>query len=323
MKSTHKVQRYDYSKTSKDQLEYYGLHKKNNRLHVDTKRFKKIGEELGITEFWNDNMSENRNIPYLIPIKEHADDYSINIFREIIDNLKYDWQNEYIPAIKAIKTPEQVGDEVRTDKMMTSSNADDIDDAKTMGTMYAIERSKKYNEVIGSIYYQYIQKVATECDRAFALVFSKKGSKEKDFSYTILEKECSRLAMGDKRKTLKSIKEADAYLSLNKINNFLKHSTLRSYQDLEKYYSDFLTNNKKSYSNGSYAGDWLNIKPDYLDTLFAKLLVFFEDFSNVFFKEDIEESKWNYDDYFYNAFNEMKNPEIYFGIYDKYGNFLI
>lgn len=61
MKSTHKTQRFNYSKIDekedpREYWEYFGLHPKHGRIHVDTKRFKKIMNQDGTTEFLYDGM---------------------------------------------------------------------------------------------------------------------------------------------------------------------------------------------------------------------------------------------------------------------------
>ena len=59
MKSTHKVERFDYSKIeSRDDMRYFGIHPKSGRIHIDTKRYRKILEEDGITEFLPEEIFE-------------------------------------------------------------------------------------------------------------------------------------------------------------------------------------------------------------------------------------------------------------------------
>ena len=63
-----------------------------------------------------------------------------------------------------------------------------------------------------------------------------------------------------------------------------------------------------------YAGDWIIIKPDYIDKLFDKLIIFFEDYCSIILKENIKEADWNYDDYFRDAFKVFQFPNAYYGI---------
>jgi hypothetical protein len=43
-------------------------------------------------------------------------------------------------------------------------------------------------------------------------------------------------------------------------------------------------------------------------------LTFFRDFCNKFVNESEDDAKWNYDEYFIDAFNNLKEPYDYFGI---------
>lgn len=63
-----------------------------------------------------------------------------------------------------------------------------------------------------------------------------------------------------------------------------------------------------------FAGDWIILKENYIDTLLDKLVEFFEDYCVNYLAENIENSSWNYDDYFWNALKEMRDPYEYFGI---------
>lgn len=70
---------------------------------------------------------------------------------------------------------------------------------------------------------------------------------------------------------------------------------------------------KFEYENGMYAGDWLILKEGFLDKSFKKVITFFEQYCEKVLGEDLEESKWNYDDYFKDAVSAMKCPQDYFG----------
>lgn len=62
-----------------------------------------------------------------------------------------------------------------------------------------------------------------------------------------------------------------------------------------------------------YAGDWIIIKADYIDNLFLKLELFFEDYCKIILGENIDEAEWNYDDYFRKAYTNFIYPDDYFG----------
>ena len=117
---------------------------------------------------------------------------------------------------------------------------------------------------------------------------------------------------------LNNLKGYNAYNLLHKINNFLKHNTIDAYNGLKKEYPKNVCSvenktAKSQYENGMFAGDWIIIKDGYIDKLFKKLIEFFEDYCNKFLGEDLEESKWNYDDYFKDVYKKVKNLDSYFG----------
>lgn len=65
MKSTHKVERFDYSKyesnpswdsDSLKEYEFWGVHPKSGRIHIDTKRYAKVCEMIGIKDFMPEGM---------------------------------------------------------------------------------------------------------------------------------------------------------------------------------------------------------------------------------------------------------------------------
>ena len=65
---------------------------------------------------------------------------------------------------------------------------------------------------------------------------------------------------------------------------------------------------KEEYQNGMFAGGWIILKENYIDSIFDSLIKFFEDYCKQFVKEDIERANWDYDGYFIDAFNQMKYP---------------
>ena len=96
MKSTHKVERFDYSKYESNpswdsdflkEYEFWGVHPKSGRIHIDTKRYAKACEMIGIKDFMPEGMFDNRSTPYFIPKKKHKHDYIINIFNDLLNDI--------------------------------------------------------------------------------------------------------------------------------------------------------------------------------------------------------------------------------------------
>lgn len=88
----------------------------------------KPAKKIGITDFLPDGMFANRHTPYFVPTKIKRYDYAINIFRDLINELRNDWFQEYKPVLAKIKTPQEVSESIRLNEMMFTSDPDDLDE---------------------------------------------------------------------------------------------------------------------------------------------------------------------------------------------------
>lgn len=329
MKSTHKVVRFDYSKFESkeptwehdvlEQYEFWGFHPKKGRLHIDTKRYKKACESVGITDFLPSGLFEQRNTVYYIPSKVSRYDYKINLFRDLIDGLRNDWNNEYKPLLSKIRNPKEVEDAYRTEALMYTGDSDDYDEIDIEAKIAGLKREPKYVQVIQSLYCQFIQKVATEIDRYTLIFMVECGWKGTDFDTKSFKSFSYGLLNGKEKTCFGDLKRFNAYTLLHKLNNFLKHNSIESYETLKKLYPKNVASVEngmasKPYENGMFAGDWIVVKPNYIDDLLGKLIEFFEDYCRAYLSEDPNRSRWDYDGYFYDAYRQMKYPREYLGV---------
>ena len=320
MKSTHKVERFDYSKIeSRDDMRYFGIHPKSGRIRIDTKRYRKILEEEGITEFLPEELFENRRTPYFIPTAHKRSDYKFNIFKDLINDFRNEWEEEYRPLFRYIKSPTDIFNTARTNGIMVTSCADDIDEIECEAHISAFRRKRKYEHVIQSLYCAFISKLSTEIDRITLVVIMELGYKSNDYDFNSFVKFSDGLQSNKKGKRIQDLKRYNAYNLLHKINNFLKHNTVKSYNDLKKWYPNSvasiengLTNVK--YQNGMFAGNWIILKEGYIDGLFDELIEFFKDYCSEYLKEDVSRAEWDYDDYFRSVYNRIKDLTVYWGI---------
>ena len=328
MKSTHKVERFDYSKYESNpswdsdslrEYQFWGLHPKSGRIHIDTKRYSKACEMIGIKDFMPEGMFVNRSTPYFIPAKQHKYDYIINVFNDFINAFQRDWELEYKPIFKMIKTPKEVYENTRLSQLAYTSNVDDLEDIEFNSHMSSIRREKKYLQVVQSLYCQFINKLAIETERIMLIAMCQLGYTDKYYDFKSFLEFSDKLTKARQGKKVDELENYDAYNMLNKINNFLKHNSISSYNKLKKKYPNNVASKEKGtakieYENGMYAGDWIIIKDGYIDDLLKELREFFTAYCKEIVKENVDDAKWNHDDYFINAFNEMKYPAKYFGI---------
>ena len=320
MKRTHKVERFDYSKDlTRDDMQFFGIHPKSGRLHIDTKRYKMVLEYDGATEFLPDGLFKNRNTVYFIPQYKSRYDYKYNIFRDMIDNLKKEWQEEYKPLFQFIKTPKNVYEDARLGGIAYALTSDDIEDVNERAFIKSAKRQYQYQHVYKSLYCSFISKITSEVDRIVLNVLIEAGYKEDDYNYGVFLHVSEGIQNDKKGIKIEHLKNYNDFNKLHKINNFIKHNTVRSYEELKRYFPKNVASvengmSKKPYENGMYACNWIIVDYNYIDELLDNLIYFFEDYCKEFLKEKTDEADWNYDDYFRNAFYTIKDLDQYWGL---------
>jgi len=311
MKSTHKTIRFDYSKIiGEEDRRYWGIHTVKGRLHIDTKRYKKMCEKAYESRFIPDGLFKNRSTPYFIPTRVHECDFVVNKIIILINELKNDWFSEYKNAIKAIETPDKTEEKTRLNELMYTCNSADLDEISLDAFFAGVKRMNKYNQIVNSLYYQFVQKVCTEVERYMLLVSTELGYKSNKFDITCFVNFSDGLLKDKKGTKIEKLENYDEFKSLWLVNNFLKHNSVEAYNKLKKNYPHYVhplkgEDSSIKYENGMYAGNWINIESKYIDNIFDKLIVFFKDYCRVFVKEDVEKASWDYDDYFENAYREL------------------
>ena len=301
-------------------MEFWGFSiNKDDRLQIDINKYRSACESVDILDFLPKKLLEKDTSKPFIPQRKSKYDYTINIFDDMLNEFARDWNLEFKPIFEMIKTPKEVYDNTRLDAIAYTSSSDDLEDIEFGALMSSLKREKKYRNVIQSLYCQFITKLATEVDRIMLTVMCKLGYKSDDYSFISFAKFTDGLAGDRKGIKIRDLKKYNAFNMLHKINNFLKHNTISSYQDLKTYYPNNVASIEKGtanieYENGMFAGDWIIIKEDYIDNLIDSLRIFFRDYCDKFVKENADDANWNHDTYFWEAYYNLRDPLEYFGI---------
>ena len=328
MKSQNNVERFDYSKYESEpnwdsqclkDREYWGIHTtKDGRTLIDVDRYEQTCKQIGITDWLPEQLLKNKE-KYYIPSKKEKYDYIVNLFYDLLNEFKTDWEEEFKPIFSKILTPGKVYEKNRLGSLMFTSCSDDFDEIEFEAMMASMRRQPKYCHVIQSLYCQFITKLATETDRIMLTAMCKLGYKGIDYDFRSFAKFTDGLAGDRYGVQIRDLDKFNAYNMLHKINNFLKHNTIASYNDLKKFYPDNVASIENGtatipYENGMFAGDWIIIKEGYIDDLIKKLNKFFKSYCQTYVKENVDNASWDYDDYFEVAFNNLKNPHEYYGV---------
>jgi len=115
---------------------------------------------------------------------------------------------------------------------------------------------RKIASILKSFFFQYIQKIAVEVERAMLIVCSDYIGDERfsirkfyDFSDKFVK---------ESEAIIRELPKFKAFDLLLTMNNFLKHNSISAYKELKEYYPkniDFRA--KTPYENGMYAGDFI------------------------------------------------------------------
>lgn len=303
MKKTSYSITKDYSKYKYTDLEYYGLFYKNDKLRIDSKRYKKFFD-------LPDNLIEHRNSVYYSPSKIHRHDYFCNKFSDLLCSLKTLWLQEFRNAIEAIKTPKQIEDDVRLSYI--SDGIADYEEASILGTYAKMKRINKYYFVIKSLYAQFFHQMMSQIDALSLEICVVNGYKERDFS----REKFDVFIQGKQEKNSLSFldyKNYDIYNKAYKVWNFLKHNSLKAYSQLKGKYPEMIYDPESEYSNGNSAISVLKIDEKFILFVLDNLHLFFDEVCERGFKENPLRASWDYDDYFVDTVKQyIKN------IYDPF-----
>lgn len=290
MKKSSKTIRKDYTKLENeyDNRGHYGLFIKSGRVKLDTKRYKKFFK-------LPDNKIEHRKSVYYTPSRIRKYDYLSNIFSDKLLQLKRLWINEFSKAIDIIKTPKQVEDDVRISNLM--DGVLDYDEAGMTGLFAGIKRQNQYRFVIKSIYAQFFQQMMAEINALSLRVMVSQGYKSEDFS----KKAFDIFIQGKQKSNQIQFPDFDNYYIFDRaylVWNFLKHNSLRSYDELKRKYPEMIYDPNNNYKNGDLALTVLKIDERYILDCLDNLHKFFDEVCERGFDENVKDAKWDYDDYF-------------------------
>ncbi len=306
MKKNSKSFGKDYSKLDEnncvDQYDYYGLILKDNRVKIDTKRYKKF--------FTIPNSKiEIRHSVYYLPSHIHRNEYKCNMFRDLMSYFKSLWYKEFKEYIDSIKTPKQIEDKIRTSLVVDGTS--DFEDASEKAFIAAAKRSGKYKTIVKMLYAQFYHQFMSAVDAQCLTLITSCGYKLNDYSKKQFDSYIQGL-QGDKALPFKKYNNYKFFNKPFLVWNFLKHNSIRSYDDLKREYPEMIWDPDNKYKNGDSALTVLKLDEKYLIETLDTMYLFFDELCERTFDENSSDAQWDYDDYFYNnvkeRIEEITNP---------------
>lgn len=292
MKKKSKVIGKDYSKLDNAnafaRFDYYGLILSDNRVKVDTKRYKKFFE-IPNTKI------EHRHSVYYLPTKQHRADYKCNWFRDLLSEYKRLWFSEYKSFIDSIKTPKQIEDSARLAYL--SDGILEYDEANEKALITGAKRSRDYKVIVKSLYAQFFHQLMSSIDALCLKMLTACGYKEEDYTKKQFDIYIQGL-QGDNAISFKKYENYAVYDRAFTVWNFLKHNSLKSYKILKQWYPKMIWDPKCKYQNGDSALTVVKLDENFIINCLDNLHLFFDELCERAFKENADDAQWDYDDYF-------------------------
>lgn len=303
MKKNSKAKVRDYESYNAETFEYYGVLMKNGRIRIDTKRYKKFFDIPN-------KKIEHRFSQYYMPSKVHRSDYFCNMFYDAMEELKKLWKNEFVVALKALKTPSE-----RECEAILAYGSDGIlenDEVYMVANFEKNKRMAEYSYVKKAIFAQFLQTIMSRTDATLLKILVANGYKEGDYTR---EKADSFIQGCQKKENSKSWMEFTNYNIYNKLYllwNFIKHNSKKAFNNLKKCYPDCLMDIKSTFENGDNCLNFIRISEETIMYALNNLPKFVDEVCEVAFGENVKDSKWDYDDYFINRAKDeiemIQNP---------------
>ena len=312
--------KYDYSKytdesdSDKREMGYWGIHRVDGRIEVDTERYEHACTLAGIDEFLPEQIKGKRE--FYVPSKIERYEYTSNYLADCLNDLKEDWDDEYKPLFRSIRSPEKAKEDYFISTSAMFGDSDLIDGARTGSCWAAFERSKTYGRIINELYCLFIMKVSAEIDRMILKSLADISYQNPDYSLRDFITWCNgRNPSVDVR----DIAKFNEFRKFHDVNNFLKHNSVQSYRALRKFHPECVVDADEEFENGMFACDWIVLEEADIDVFISDMREFSRDFCAKILGEYLDLSRWDYDDYFVDAFHQMKDPWEYWGIYGAVG----
>lgn len=293
---------------------FWGLHRVGGRIEVDVKRYVDRCGDLNARENIPKQF-EDGGIEYYVPSKLERYDYTVNYLMDSLDGLRDDWREEYKPAFSKIRTPKDVEEGYRLSAIAFTGDSDDYENIDTDARLAAVKRISKYDSVLNELYCMFLSKVCIETDRFLLNAISSLGYEGRDFDMKSFVTFCNGR---NGAVSFSDIEGSGQFSKLHDVNNFIKHNSEKSYGALRRFHPECVwydEEGKHPYENGMYAGDWLKFEEADIEDFLRDLRVFFRDFCRKILGEDPDRAWWDYDGFFVAAFNDMKDPCAYLGLY--------
>jgi hypothetical protein len=305
-RSNQKLTKADYEKFAYHDTRFYGLFytKTDNgfKVKIDPKRMRSTaGCTLSDEQM---KIINKRRTHYFYPKKSEYEDYCCNMFADRIRDIQNYWEEHYKKLItyanKSIKKPKKL---MPGNNMLLMQGIAEYDEAVMMsnwGNMKnQYEYAEKCFELVASLYASFIHQMASQIEAVTVLVLSKQNAMYDRFDRNTLYA----TAVG-RDKIVDELPSFKYYDKLYCLWNFIKHNSNSTYEKLCSTYSELICENRE-YKQGLPAFRIVKFSEELILELLSGCDSFFKEYCELVYKENYDETQWNYGRYFLNIVEEQ------------------
>jgi hypothetical protein len=305
-RSNQKLTKADYEKFAYHDTRFYGLFytKTDNgfKVKIDPKRMRSTaGCTLSDEQM---KIINKRRTHYFYPKKSEYEDYCCNMFADRIRDIQNYWEEHYKKLItyanKSIKKPKKL---MPGNNMLLMQGIAEYDEAVMMsnwGNMKnQYEYAEKCFELVASLYASFIHQMASQIEAVTVLVLSKQNAMYDRFDRNTLYA----TAVG-RDKIVDELPSFKYYDKLYCLWNFIKHNSNSTYEKLCSTYPELICENRE-YKQGLPAFRIVKFSEELILELLSGCDSFFKEYCELVYKENYDETQWNYGRYFLNIVEEQ------------------
>ena len=305
-RSNQKLTKADYEKFAYHDTRFYGLFytKTDNgfKVKIDPKRMRSTaGCTLSDEQM---KIINKRRTHYFYPKKSEYEDYCCNMFADRIRDIQNYWEEHYKKLItyanKSIKKPKKL---MPGNNMLLMQGIAEYDEAVMMsnwGNMKnQYEYAEKCFELVASLYASFIHQMASQIEAVTVLVLSKQNAMYDRFDRNTLYA----TAVG-RDKIVDELPSFKYYDKLYCLWNFIKHNSNSTYEKLCSTYPELIYEDAE-YKQGLPAFRIVKFSEELILELLSGCDSFFKEYCELVYKENYDETQWNYGRYFLNIVEEQ------------------
>jgi hypothetical protein len=302
-KNSHGGLKSLYETVDLNDTRYYGVFlygpPDKKRVKVDPKRY---GQVLYLTDAMKAVM-DKRHGPYFRPAKREFTDYNCNFVGQELNALRMDWEKDTKPMIARVIAETKGVDYNANPCDDDLANAgilepEEITRNASMKTMFSAQMAAdKRNKLYYSLYAQFFHQMASQIEALTVNLLTRNEWKENQFDRNVFY-----AFKGNKPGDVKKLDGFAAYDKLYAIWNFIKHNSGSTYAVLKERFPEVLSENE--YKQGRLACYYVKFDDALIDGVLAGVETFLRGYCCLVFDEDLEQARWNYDEYFLNQIHE-------------------